>query len=117
MTHGNALGILGIARRAGKLRFGYGTAVEAMKSGEAKLALLSGELSEKTKKNLRFEAGRCGVPVIETAYTMEEFRGAMGKKTGVLAVCDSGFLERLLRELPSAEEREEFAYDGKIQGQ
>lgn len=117
MTNEKAVGLLGLARRAGKLRYGYGTAVDAVKSGEAKLVLLSADLSEKTGKNVRFEAERRGVPVIGTAYTMEEFHRAMGKKTGVLAVCDTGFSEALCRALPSAEEREEFAYDGEIQSQ
>ena len=102
-----ALGVLGIARRAGKLSWGFDTAVEAARSGEAKLLLLAGDLSEKTKKNAVYEAGRSGVPLMETAYTMEDIAAAMGKKTGVLAVLDEGFAKSLCKSLKPADEREE----------
>ena len=110
----NALRVLGLVRRAGKLRWGYDTAVEALKTGEARLVILAGDLSEKTKKNVRFEAARHSVPVLSTAYTMEDLFNAMGKKTGVLAVCDAGFAEKLRRDMENLggfqqpiEEREE----------
>ena len=102
-----ALGVLGIARRAGKLSWGFDTAVEAARSGEAKLLLLASDLSEKTKKNAAYEAERSGVPLLLTAYTMEDFSAAMGKKTGVLAVSDEGFAKALCKTLRPADEREE----------
>ncbi len=102
-----ALSVLGLARRAGKLRWGYDTAVEALRSGACGLLLAACDLSDKTKKNARFEAGRCGAAFVETAFTMEEISAAIGKKTGVIAVCDGGFAEKLKQELGVAGEREE----------
>lgn len=101
------LSVLGLARRAGKLRWGYETAVDAMQSGECCLTLMACDLSDKTKKNVRFEAGRHGVPQAETDFTMEEISAAIGKKTGVIAVCDEGFAEKLKQQLGAAGEREE----------
>ena len=102
-----ALSNMGLARRAGKLNWGYDTAVEAMKNGDVCLALTAADLSEKTKKNARFEAERAGVPYMETGFTMEEISAAIGKKTGVIAICDGGFAKKLQQELGAAGEREE----------
>lgn len=101
------LSALGLARRAGRLRWGYETAVQSMSEGTCKLVLTASDLSDKTKKNVRFEAGRYGVPEIETAFTMAEISAAIGKTTGVVAICDDGFAEKLKRELTAAGEREE----------
>ena len=50
-----ALSALGLARRAGKLNWGFDTAVEAMRSGACGVVILAADLSDKTKKNVRFE--------------------------------------------------------------
>ncbi len=102
-----ALSALGLAMRAGKLNWGYDTAVGAMKSGVCRLALLGADLSDKTKKNVRFEANKYSVDCIETEFTMADISTAIGKKTGVLAICDEGFAKKLRQELGAAEEREE----------
>lgn len=102
-----ALSAMGLARRAGKLNWGYDTVVDAMKNGSCCLAIIAGNLSDKTKKNVRFEAERCGVPCIETTFTMEEISAAIGKKSGVIAICDGGFAKKLKQELGAAGEREE----------
>ena len=48
-----ALSALGLARRAGKLNWGFDTAVEAMRSGACGVVILAADLSDKTKKNVR----------------------------------------------------------------
>ena len=93
-----ALALLGLARRAGKLRYGYDTAAQALRGGECPLVLAAADLSDKTKKNVRFEA--------ERAKAMEQISAAIGKKTGVLAVCDAGFAGKLKQELGAAGESE-----------
>lgn len=102
-----ALSAMGLARRARKLNWGYDTVVEAMKTGACCLVIIAGDLSDKTKKNVRFEAERSHVQCIETAFSMEEVSAAIGKKTGVIAICDGGFAKKLKQELGVAGEREE----------
>ena len=102
-----ALSAMGLARRAGKLNWGYDTVVEAMKTGACCLVIIAGDLSDKTKKNVRFEAERSHVQCIETAFSMEEISAAIGKKSGVIAICDGGFAKKLKQELGAAGEREE----------
>ena len=83
-----ALSVLGLARRAGRLRWGYETAVDALRRGECALVLVTQDLSEKTRKNMRFEAGRAGAALLETAFTMEDIAaeaGAWGSKRGACA--------------------------------
>ena len=101
-----ALSALGLARRAGKLNWGFDTAVEAMRSGACGVVILAADLSDKTKKNVRFEAEKYHVSVLEPAFNMEEISAAIGKKAGVLAVCDRGFAEKL-KQLIADGEREE----------
>ena len=90
-----ALSVLGLARRAGRLRWGYETAVDALRRGECALVLVTQDLSEKTRKNMRFEADRAGAALLETAFTMEDIvrrrvcgkaeAGAWGSKRGACA--------------------------------
>ena len=74
------LSALGLARRAGKLNWGFDTAVEAMRSGACGVVILAADLSDKTKKNVRFEAEKYHVSVLEPAFTMEEISAAIGKR-------------------------------------
>ena len=101
-----ALSALGLARRAGKLNWGFDTAVEAMRSGACGVVILAADLSDKPKKNVRFEAEKYHVSVLEPAFNIEEISAAIGKKAGVLAVCDRGFAEKL-KQLIADGEREE----------
>ena len=75
-----ALSALGLARRAGKLNWGFDTAVEAMRSSACGVVILAADLSDKTKKNVRFEAEKYNVSVLEPAFTMEEISAAIGNK-------------------------------------
>ena len=102
-----ALSAMGLARRAGKLNWGYDTAVEALQTGSCSLMLTAADLSEKKKKNVRFEAEKYGVPYVETTFTIEEISAAIGKKAGVIAICDGGFAKKLIQELGAAGERED----------
>lgn len=99
-----ALSTLGLARRAGKLSYGYDTVVAAMRQGDCPLVLTAADLSEKTKKNARFEADRTQTAYLETAFTMEQISAAIGKKTGVIALCDAGFARSLKQALGAAGE-------------
>lgn len=100
------LASLGLARRAGKLRYGYDTVAEALRGGECPLVLVTEDLSDKTKKNVRFEAERAKAAFFETAVTMEQISAAIGKRTGVLAVCDAGFARKMKQALEAAGESE-----------
>ena len=89
------LSLLGIARRAGRLALGSDAAAEAMRKGPAKLLLLAGDLSTRSAEKMLALAQDAGVAAEQLAVTMEDISMALGKRTGVVAVNDAGFAEKL----------------------
>ena len=86
-------GMLGIARKAGKLVFGYDMAVSLIKGKNADvLVILAEDTSEKTKKNIIFECEKYGRKYIE--YGEKLVYGKMLNKTevGVLTITDKNII-------------------------
>lgn len=90
------LSMLGLARRARRLSLGFDAAREAARSGQAALLAAASDVSDKTWKNLRYEAESAGVPAVRLLTGMEELGRACGKKAGVFAVTDEGFAKAIL---------------------
>ncbi len=88
----NRLGTIGLCRRAGKLVMGFDAVIGEVKAKESKVSgvLVASDLSEKTKKEVRFECGKAGIPVSEIPETLDELKQITGTRTGVLAVLDDG---------------------------
>lgn len=89
------LSFLGIARRAQKLSMGADAAQEAMQKGKTKLLLLASDLSERSERSARAAAQAASTPVLPAGVTMDEIAFSVGKRTGILAVNDSGFAGKL----------------------
>ena len=89
------LSFLGIARRAQKLSMGADAAQEAMQKGKTKLLLLASDLSERSERSARAAAQAVSTPVLPAGVTMDEIAFSVGKRTGILAVNDSGFAGKL----------------------
>lgn len=98
------LSLLGLCRRAGRLAPGFDVSREAARSGKAALLLAAGDVSEKTFKNLRYEAERAGIPAVRLKPSMNELGRACGIKAGVVAVADQGFAAALIKELEQTEQ-------------
>lgn len=97
MMNDRALGLLGIARRAGRLSLGHDAAKGAVLTGKARLCLLSSDASERLEREFtRMTREKKGVPLKRTRYTMEQIHRAVGARAGVLTVDDDGFAEKLL---------------------
>ena len=90
------LSLLGLARRAGRLALGCDAACAAALGRGCALILLSSDLSARTARTVREAAGRGNVKTAELGATMDEIGRAIGKRTGVIAVNDTGFAEKLL---------------------
>ncbi len=90
-----ALSLLGLIRRAGKLEAGFDAVRSAAREGKACLLVAAGDISEKTFRNLEYEAKRAGIPIVRISPGMEETGRACGVKAGVLAVTDRGFARAL----------------------
>jgi len=92
------LSLLGLCRRAGRLEAGFAASQEAARNGKAALLLAASDVSDKTYKNLRYEAERAGIHAARLFADMAELSRACGVKAGVVAVADPGFAKALLKE-------------------
>ena len=90
------LSMLGIARRAGKVEFGYDKALAAVHSGKAKAVFCAADLSPKTKRGLDLAAEGTRIKIISTERSMFDITNAVGLKTGIVAVTDSGIANKLI---------------------
>ncbi len=94
----NALGFLGICRKAGKLLCGHDVVKESVTTGKAELVFLSSDASERLVNEmikLCSSQGR-NIPVLRTVCTMDDFYKALGRKSAVFSVTDTGFSTTIL---------------------
>ncbi len=107
MANDKVMSLLGLARRAGKLEAGFDATVSAARKGAARLLLAASDVSEKTYKNLEYEAKRAEIPAVRLKAGMEETGRACGVRAGVLAVTDQGFARALLNTAEQMERKKE----------
>ncbi|MBS5479540.1 MAG: L7Ae/L30e/S12e/Gadd45 family ribosomal protein [Acutalibacteraceae bacterium] len=93
-------GLLGIARRAGRLSTGFDAVCAQIGEGKAELVLLACDLSEKTGKELRYAARNRKLSAIRLPLDKETISRALGlkKPVGVLALTDKGFADAVRRQ-------------------
>lgn len=101
------LPLLGLARRAGKLEAGFDVCVSAAREKKACLLLAAWDVSDKTFKNLCYEAERAGIAAVRIETQMAETGKACGVRAGVLAVTDRGFANAILKEMEQRPEDKE----------
>ncbi len=89
-------GLLSICRKAGKLVMGFDPMRDALDGNKAFAVIIASDISPKTEKEVRFFSGKKDIPVAKTALTLDEIYFTLGKKAGILTVCDRGFAEKAL---------------------
>ena len=89
------LSLLGLARKAGRLAYGYDTVKNAVRGRKARLVLTASDLSPKTRSNVAFFCGD-KIPLIALSRTMEQLSAAVGKPAGIVALTDEGFAKLIL---------------------
>lgn len=105
----NAMGFLGLARRAGKVTIGCDPVVAAMAEGKSQLVIMAADISEHTKKVILRNSAEYGVHTIILKAAKDELSLAVGKLAAVVSVDDSGFARGLCKKL--ADDKEECQYD------
>lgn len=92
-------GLLGIARRAGRLSMGHDMAMESLMKGKAKLVIITSDASqrlvEEFKRAASFKSNKTIITVANAA--MDDIHAAVGYKAKVLSVDDDGFAQRILQ--------------------
>ena len=90
------LGLLTMCRKAGKLQMGFDPMKEALTGKKAKAVIIAADVSPKTEKEARFFADKSGVPAKKTDTSLDEIYQALGKRAGILTICDDGFAKKAL---------------------
>ena len=98
-----AINLLTIYRRAGRIVMGFDSVKEAIFKGEAHCVCIANDISPKTLKEANFICDRDDIPLLKLDVTMDEVWGALGKRVGILGICDGGFAKRLDEILNGAE--------------
>ena len=71
-------------------------ASEALKRNKSKLVVLACDLSEKSKKEILFFAHNKNVSVVTLEeVTIDTLSASVGKKCGIISVCDQGFADSI----------------------
>lgn len=89
--------LLTICRKANKLVFGFALSKEAVMNGRAYCLLIASDVSDKTKKESRYYCDMAGIYIDILPFTIQEMSVELGRKAGVIAVCDEGFAKSLRR--------------------
>ncbi|MCH5349382.1 MAG: ribosomal L7Ae/L30e/S12e/Gadd45 family protein [Oscillospiraceae bacterium] len=90
------LNLLTMCRRAGQLQMGFDAMKEALSGGKAKAVIIAADVSPKTEKEARFFADKYNVPAEKTDTSLDEILAALGKRAGLLTICDEGFAKKAL---------------------
>ncbi len=108
MDSGKIYSMLGLCMRAGKLKSGEFSVLEAIRHGMAELVIISEDASDNTKKKFNDKCSYYNVPMIYFG-NKEELGHAIGKDVRTsLAVLDEGFAKSL---------RKNLLYGGNVNGE
>lgn len=85
--------LFGMARRAGRLALGTEASKQAVRDRKAHMIFIAADLAQRTERDL---VQLCGerLRVLRLPYNIDTVSQAVGKKTGIITVCDGGFAKR-----------------------
>ena len=92
--------LLTICRKANKIVFGFASSKDAVIDGKAYCVFVASDVSDKTKKEVKYYCDMAGIYMDILPCTMQEMSAELGRKAGVIAICDQGFTESLRRQFP-----------------
>lgn len=103
-TNEKLFNLLTMCRKAGRMALGFDQVKESAEKKKAQLILLASDISAKTEKEIRYYADKYGIPAERTALSISEFGLGIGKKVGVIAVCDEGFAKKTAELIAAADD-------------
>lgn len=97
------LGLLGLARRAGKIAFGTESTIEVIEKKKTKLVIIAKDSSDRTKKNFKDLCEKYNVQIreIETIETLSKSIGQFNK--AVYAIKDENFAKEIIKIIDGGE--------------
>ena len=96
-------GLLGLARRAGKVGFGTESSLESIRKRKAKLVIIAEVPAERTKKNFEIE---CNKNIIEYRIcgNINELSDAVGQSNkAVFVILDENFAKEIIKKIDGGE--------------
>lgn len=92
------LSTLGLARRAGRLNYGFDMVMAGM--GQTQLLILAEDVAPRTCKNIKLAAEDYEIPVLQLPITKERLGVSIGTKpVGIIGVTDRGFARSLTQSI------------------
>lgn len=98
-------GLIGLAKRAGRIACGEFLTTGAIKENSACLVILAGDASSNTKKKITDSCKFYKVQLIEYGTKDEHGRYTGGSDRAVVAVKDRGFADAILKIVAAGKER------------
>lgn len=99
MANDSALSLLGLCRKAGKISFGFEACRPSIRSGKAKLCLVSSDASPRVREKILIAARENNVKTVSLKYTMFDLKEATGVKAAVVTIDDEGFAKSVLKKI------------------
>lgn len=97
------LNLLGLAMRAGKIKYGNESCIESINKSKVKLVILASDASERTKTNFKQLCANKKISIYEF-LNMDEISHAIGKQNKVvIGVCDENFSNEIIKILNGGE--------------
>ncbi|MDO5560438.1 MAG: ribosomal L7Ae/L30e/S12e/Gadd45 family protein [Oscillospiraceae bacterium] len=88
--------LLTICEKSGNLIKGFDTVKEALQKNGSGCVFICQDLSQRTRKEIDYIcSGMKNTDVINLPFDMDQVGVNIGKKVGVMAVCDQGFAAKL----------------------
>ena len=80
---------------SGSVAKGFDISKESVTGGKVACVMVTSDVSPKTLKETVFMCEKSGVTMVSLPFTMEDIGNSIGRKAGVMAVCDAGFARKL----------------------
>ena len=98
------IGLLGIARKAGKAEAGEESVATAAKGHKARVLLLASDAGDRTRRHAETLSGEGNCPLLSVPLTKEELGGALGRGScAILALTDVGLAAAAVKKLEAAD--------------
>ena len=103
MENKKIYGLLGLARRAGKLSFGTESSIETIEKKKAKLVIVATDSSDRTKKNFKELCEKYNIP-IRIIGTIDDLSKSIGQiNKAVFVIKEENFAKELIKRIDGGE--------------
>lgn len=100
------LSTLGLCKKAGLLVEGFDAVAAAVAKGRVAAVITTRDLSPKSRKEMELVAQKNNTDILTMPVDMDDVWQRLGRRAGILGVCDAGFARILRSTLARADEEE-----------